>query len=112
MFSYNKTEYAISRAYFHGVLVTPGRSIPWVEEDFNYQIRGGIEPNESATWKLAPNMFGEWSEAPKDRSGLLLMTTVEKLDGPNGEPLFDAEFLESDQQRLDGLRLHLSELDD
>ena len=85
----NNGDQAVSRAYFHGVLITPGRSIPWVKENFNYEIPGGLEPGESANWKLSPNMFGEWSKAPKDRDDMVLKVTVTRLDGPDGKPIAD-----------------------
>ncbi len=107
----NGTTHAVSRAYFHGVLATPGRSVPWVEEDFNYSISGGLEPGESATWQLVPNMFGEWDKAPIDRDDMVLTVTVTRIDGPQGEPVFDAQFPESDGTRLEELKRELSELD-
>lgn len=61
----NQTEHAISRVYFHGILKSPDRSVPWVEDDFNYQISGGIEPGEEVTWTLSLNRFGDWGKAPK-----------------------------------------------
>ena len=103
----NNLNEAVSRAYFHGVLATPGRSVPWVAEDFNYSISGGLEPNEEATWKLAPNMFGAWDKAPRDRSDMVLTVTVTRLDGADDEPIFDGEFSEYDQERLDELKSKL-----
>jgi hypothetical protein len=106
----NETAYPIARAYFHGVLATPGRAVPWVEDDFNYRIRGGLEPRESATWKLSPNMFGDWGEAPKDRKDMVLTVTVIRLDGPDDEPIFDSKFSEYNADRLKELREELAEL--
>ena len=103
----NGLETAVSRAYFHGILATPGRSVPWVKDDFNYSIRGGLEPGEEATWKLSPNMFGEWGQAPKERTDMVLTVTVTKLDGPDEEPILDGEFSEYDQERLDELKAKL-----
>lgn len=99
----NGTPSAISRAYFHGVVASPGRSVPWISEDFNYPIRGGLEPGESATWKLAPNSFSSWgTEVPPDA---VLTVEVVKLDGPNDKILYDAEGLsETEQQRLTELQ--------
>lgn len=96
----NGTDHAISRAYFVGTLASPGRSVPWLKESFNYAISGGLEPRESATWKLAPNTFSDWGtvEAPADA---VFTVEVVKLDGPGGEVLFDAEGLsEFDAERL------------
>lgn len=99
----NGTGHAVSRAYFNGVLATPGRSVPWLEETFNYSISGGLEPGETAKWSLSPNMFGKWgnvSVAPD----MVFTVTVRQLDGPGGETLFKADWSERDQKRLTMLR--------
>jgi len=113
----NGLEQPVSRAYFRGILATPNRSVPWVNDTFNYQIRGGLEPGEEATWKLSPNMFGEWGGAPRDRDDMVLTVNVVRVDGPDQEPLFNSEFEEWDQKRLTSLleqegtiRQQLSEL--
>lgn len=100
----NNTKFAISRAYFRGVLATPGRSVPWVEDDFNYSISGGLEAGETAVWTLAPNMFGEWGKAPKDRQDMVFTATVKRIDGADGEALLDANFSDDDRKRLIHLR--------
>lgn len=103
----NNTKAAISRAYFRGVLATPGRSVPWVEDDFNYEISGGLEPGESQTWKLSPNMFGAWSKAPRDRDDMVFTATVVRIDGADKEALINADFSESNVKRLRELRTKL-----
>lgn len=100
----NKTNSAISRAYFRGVLATPGRAVPWVEDDFNYSISGGLEPGETAVWSLAPNMFGDWAKAPKDRQDMVFTATVTRIDGADGDVLLDSDFSDNDRKRL----LHLN----
>lgn len=100
----NGTGKSISRAYFVGTLSSPGREVPWLKEDFNYPIAGGIEPGEEKTWQLAPNSFSPWGavDAPKDAG---LNVTVTRLDGPDGEPLFSTtDFTEEDAARLASLQ--------
>lgn len=101
----------VSRAYFKGRVTSPGRSIPWVAEDFNYTIRGGLEPGETVTWKLSPNMFSEWGKAPKDRTDLVLAVDLVQVDGADGKPLYDSEFPERKQKRMDELQASLSKGD-
>ncbi len=97
----NGTGRAVSRAYFHAVMLTPGREMPWVDDDFNYQITGGLEPGESATWNLSPNMFGAWGNAPGDRDDLVLIVRPVGLDGADGSSLTGGErFTERDAERL------------
>lgn len=98
----NGTTSAISRAYFNGVVATPGRSVPWIKEDFSYSIPGGLEPGETASWSLAPNRFSSWgTDVPGDA---VMTVVVTRLDGPDGKPLFEVAFSEKDAKRLDALR--------
>lgn len=99
----NGTDKAVSRAYFTGTLASPNRSVPWLIEDFNYQISGGLEPNEEVNWRLAPNRYGKWGdvEAPQDA---VLTVEVKRLDGPDGEEMYSIDnFGEIEQQRLEAL---------
>lgn len=107
----NNTKHAVARAYFHGVLATPGRSVPWVEDDFNYIISGGLEPGESATWELAPNMFGDWGRAPKDRKDMILTVHTVRIDGAGDNPIiYDSEYSDYDKERLAELQEKLKDL--
>lgn len=100
----NGTQHPISRAYFKGTISSPGRSIPWLVEDFNYSIAGGLEPGEAQEWGLAPNMFSDWGkvDAPEDA---LFTVEVVRLDGADGKALFDARGLTDSQvARLEKLK--------
>jgi len=99
----NRTSSPVSRAYFHGVVASPGRAVPWISENFNYSISGGLEKGESATWRLNPNMFSAWStKTPQDA---VFTVEVVRLDGPDGKPLYDAEGLsDSENERLAELK--------
>lgn len=99
----NDTGQTVSRFYARGVLSSPGRETPWVDDTFNYSIRGGIKSGESQDLALAPNMFGEWSKAPRDRTDMVLTVSIERLDGADGKPLFTAEFSPEDEARLAAL---------
>lgn len=85
----NGTGHPVSRAYFRGTIASPGRSVPWLVEEFNYSISGGLEPGESSDWSLAPNSFSEWGkvDAPSDA---LFTVEVLRLDGADGEALYNA----------------------
>lgn len=92
---------AISRAYFKGTIASPGRSIPWLVEDFNYEISGGLEPGEEQSWTLAPNMFSDWGKvnAPADA---VFTVEVVRLDGSDKKAMFGSSlFTEENQKRLD-----------
>jgi len=105
----NGTAHPVSWAYFVGTLASPGRAVPWLKEEFNYQISGGLEPGETANWRLSPNMFlGGWSrvEAPKDA---IFTVEVVELEGAEGKPLFSSrEFTTADAERLAELKTKYS----
>lgn len=100
----NNTDKAISRAFFHGVIASEGRAVPWFEDDFNYEISGGLEPGEQVEWALAPSKFSDWGKvnAPSDA---IFTVTVQRLDGADKKPIFDASsFTERDEARLNDLK--------
>lgn len=106
----NGLDVAVRRAFFTGTLKSPDRSVPWIEDTFNYEIPGGVEPGETVEWNLRPNMFSDWADvdAPDDA-----VFTVEpyKLHGPDGEPIFGgASWDVEDEQRLERLRAELDDL--
>jgi hypothetical protein len=93
----NDTDQAVARAYFKGTISSPGRSVPWLVKEFNYSIKGGLEPGEKANWKLAPHQFYNLA-APLDA---ILTVDVVRLDGADGKAIFDASSLtEYEQRRL------------
>jgi hypothetical protein len=100
---HNGTQYAIRRAYFHARLVTPGRSVPWVDADFNYEIPGGMEPGESAAWGLQPNIFdSDWRHV-EDAQDATFSVTVLKLEGSDGRVLFP-QWTQAEENRLNKLK--------
>ncbi|MBG53095.1 MAG: hypothetical protein CML99_11870 [Rhodobiaceae bacterium] len=82
----NNGSFAIKRMFAHGVVETPGRSIPWIDEDFNYEFTGGLEPGESKTLTLAPNTYGPWGKPDlRDRTDLVMSITILDLENAAGE---------------------------
>lgn len=99
----NGTNHAISRAYFNGVIASPERSVPWLTEDFSYQISGGVEPGEEVAWSLAPNSFSEWGQVDAPNDAVFTVEVI-RLDGPDGEALYSTRgFGEYEQERLEEL---------
>lgn len=100
----NGTPKPVARAHIKGTIAIPGRSVPWLVEEFNYSIPGGLEPGESTSWTLAPNMFGEWSEVDVPSDAVFTVEVI-KLDGADSRTLYDASGLsESKKERLEKLK--------
>jgi len=87
----NGLDQAISRLYWENVVISPGRSVPWIQEDSNYSISGGLEPGETATWSLNPSgLRWDRTEFPEDAE---LEVRVYRADGADGEPIHNARQL-------------------
>ncbi|WP_122605172.1 DUF6694 family lipoprotein [Pseudomonas viridiflava] len=100
----NDTDKAVSRAYFKGTLASPGRAVPWLVDDFNYEISGGLEPGETAAWNLSPNMFGEWGKVRASDDAVFTVEVI-RLDGADKAAIYDATGLtEREQKRLGELK--------
>lgn len=89
----NGSKIAIKRIYLHGILTSPGRSIPWVSDDINYEFSGGMEPGEVQHLDLEPNMFGEWKndERYSKRPDLSLALSVSNVEGPDGQQILQGD---------------------
>lgn len=100
----NSTEQALSQLMMRGVLTSPGRDVPWVNETFYYIVSGGLSAGETGQWSLAPNRFGPWGDPhiPKD---VTLTLTLEGLRDSEGKPLWNSPPLtENETVRLEALR--------
>lgn len=100
----NGTDKVISEVLLRGVLTSPERAIPWVNETFYYVVEEGIEPGETLKWSLAPNRFGPWgdSQIPSEAA---LTITLEGLRGTDEQPLWASPALsDSEAIKLERLR--------
>ena len=72
---------------------SPGRTIPWVSDDFNYEFTGGLEPGESKNLDLEPNMFGEWryNNDYSNKTDLKLEISLMNLEDASGEKLLKGD---------------------
>ena len=70
-----------------------------------------MEPGESTTWNLSPNIMGPWRNAPRDRDDMNFTVEVSRIDSADDSPLYDSRFPESSQKRLNSLKERLAELE-
>lgn len=74
---HNQTGAAISRIICHGRLSSPGRTIPWADENFNVDIPGGLQPGETKHINLRPPQNGPYGTAElKDRTDLVMEVSI------------------------------------
>ena len=82
----NGTSRTITRVHFHGTLRAAGRV--WVDAYFQYDVPGGLKPEEAAGWQIEPKNQAAWSGAPDDISGATLKVSVTRIDGTDGKPIW------------------------
>lgn len=100
----NNSDQEVSELLLQGVLTSPGRETPWVEETFYYAIAGGLAPGERAQWSLAPNRFGPWGNdrIPSDTT---LTISLQGVKDAQGKPLWNSPPLTKNETiRLEALR--------
>jgi len=107
----NATGKALTRIYFHEKVTTPGRTVPWIDEDFNYTIQGGLESGEEKHLRLAPNRFGPWGcDELEKRDDLVYTLTVMNAEDASGTKLVE-DFGKYEEDRLADLRKKQSDLE-
>lgn len=88
----NNSSIPVKRIFAKGLLETPGRSVPWVEDEFNYDIPGGLEPGEGKNFDLAPNMFSKWgNDEIANRNDLVLTVTITNIEKAGGDRLVNVD---------------------
>lgn len=99
----NASKLPIKAIYLDGILKSPGRAIPWVSSDVNYEFEGGLEAGEHQHLDLSPNQFGDW--AAKDtfasRPDLQFSLTVANVEGPDGAKLIHEDSDDAEAKRVD-----------
>jgi hypothetical protein len=103
----NGSKRPIRTVYVKGVLTSPGRSVPWISSDINYEFPGGLEPGESQSLTLEPNMFGDWK--PQDsfgnRTDLHLDLTLINATGADGTMLIDDTMVDDKTATIEATKL-------
>lgn len=84
----NQTGTAISRIFCRGCLTSPGRTVPWADQEFNVSIPGGLEPGETKEINLRPPQNGPYGhDALKNRTDLVMEITVLNAVDASGQRL-------------------------
>jgi len=103
----NGSKRPIKTIYVKGILTSPGRAVPWISSDFNYEFPGGLEPGESQSLTLEPNMFGDWK--PQDsfahRADLHLDLTLINAAGADGTMLIDETMVDDKTATAEATKL-------
>jgi hypothetical protein len=95
----NNTGQTLSTIAFNIKTFSPGREVPYLNDDFKYEIPGGIQSGERLEWQLQPNTFlnDEWNrDVP---NGIIKIKAVACADA-NGNMLFQDTWDEDKVKQL------------
>lgn len=82
----NYSDEVLKTVYAKGTLISDGRTLPWFEDNFNFNVSGGLEKGETRTFNLTPNLLSSWSNvnAPEDAK---LFITINGIENANSEKI-------------------------
>jgi len=98
----NDTGNAIQRVFCRERLSSPGRSVPWHEGTWNYEINGGLEPGETDEWRLEPNFMNDLRKVELKQDMVYTVEPVGLVFSDGTE--IGVEDLSELLERLDALR--------
>ena len=86
----NNTQYVVSRAYFECELgLTNGPDGSLFVFEFDYEIPGGLEPGKIEKRQLPQSSLNEVPDVLKDKNSTNLRVISARIDGLDGEPIYD-----------------------
>jgi hypothetical protein len=108
----NNSGVALSHLYFHGVsLPPPGGKVPRVDEDFDYEVPGGLDDHATKRLRVEPDVLSAWGQGElKGQKDMPLSVTVVNAAGPDRVKVA-AEFTKGDEERLSKLRSAKAEIE-
>jgi hypothetical protein len=98
----NDTGGAIQRVFCQDQLTSPGRSVPWHEGTWNYEITGGLEAGETDEWRLEPNFMNDLRKVELKNDMVYTVEPVGLVFADGTE--IEVEDLIELYERLDALR--------
>lgn len=100
----NGSDVTVKRIVAIGRLISPGREQPWLEQEFEFTMLGGVAPGARRETMLEPGPYSPWGQvqAPEDAAMDIRIVVVESTDG--GQFLPSSEFSEAQARRLQALK--------
>lgn len=98
----NGTKKSIAAVRLDAVLTSPGRSVPWLKDDINFEIPGGLEPGEEHTSEIRMNPLSNWGTIKIPRNNVLTVI-VEQLKDSEGK-ILRCTLSNWEKEKLESLR--------
>lgn len=88
----NDLDTRVAKVEFHGVLTSPDREGPWIDDMLTHVPLGRFEPGDEDTWTIVSRLPARWRVRAPDGASLAL--TPVRLWGPKEALLYDVSALE------------------
>jgi hypothetical protein len=102
----NGTGHSISRVLFTARALGDANEAPWLDEELDYHIAGGLAPGARATWRIQPpnTIGGKWNRVKVPSTARFVLQPTQ-LYTADGALLWGARtFTRGDQRLLDSLK--------
>ncbi|MEQ1571097.1 MAG: hypothetical protein ABMA64_36040 [Myxococcota bacterium] len=87
----NDLDTRVSKVVFRGVLTSPDKPDPWVDDELTHEPLSRFEPGDEDTWTIVSRLPGHWRTGAPEGSTLTL--TPVQLFGPKQALLYDVREL-------------------
>ena len=95
----NGTDKTLSEIGFNIKTFAPNREVPYLNDNFKYEIPGGIKAGETLEWNLRPNTFGNQEWKRDIPNGTIKVEALGCIDA-NGKSLWENSWTTEKEEEL------------
>lgn len=96
---FNGTGHTVHLVHFRAALLSPGDEEPWLIEEFDHVIMGGMEPRASDVWRIEPQQR-DWIRLIDPHPNLIFTIEPMRLEALGGNVLASTDWGEVEAHRL------------
>lgn len=96
---FNGTDRTVHLVHFRAALLGPDEEDPWLVEEFDHVVLGGVEPGGSDVWRIEPEQR-DWIRLIDPHPDLMFRIEPMRLDALGGAVLASTDWGEIEAHRL------------
>jgi hypothetical protein len=96
---FNKTSRTIHLVHFRAALLSPDDENPWLVEEFDHVVLGGMEPGANDVWRIEPGQR-DWIRLIDPHPNLMFSLEPMRLEALGGSVLAASDWGEVEAHRL------------
>jgi hypothetical protein len=106
---FNGTDHKVDLVHFRAALLSPDDEDPWLVEEFDHVVLGGMEPGGSDVWRIEPRQR-DWIRLIDPHPDLMFSIEPLRLEALGGNVLAATDWGEIEAHRLDIYRKTLQRI--